>query len=442
MFRRLITLVKSWFGLGLDKLENPDILLDQAKRDMEEIHARNRERAVQAITQKNNLQQMVDDLQKKVDNLQAKAELALKRGDRDVALQLLKEKQSYEVSLTSTRTSLEKAVETAEVVKQHIQREQEEIRKKTAETLALKSQWKSAQIQNEIEKQLSGFREMEDMNSTFARAQEKIPQRLQRGQRPRRTRQDQRRGQDREAGDGRNRRRRRERTFPARSQARPRFRAFAHRHRDRRDERSGEAARRTGSQGRRRRRVELSVCRLLGLAAPPGSDPAGPLPSWEHLVGAPYSLLRQASSGAVPPGAEPGHEDSWGIGWFDREGRVSLLRQTGSAARSAYYVFASEAAARSAAGSGPASVLIGHLRKASVGGVTSENAHPIRIDPSPGEAGETLLLAHNGTLRPAFLETLRADLRDADRERGARRQRHGRAGGVAVGAGGTDRGPW
>jgi phage shock protein A len=174
MFKRLITLIKSWFGIGLDKLENPDILLDQAKREMEEIHARNRERAVQAITQKNNLQQMVDDLQKKVDTLQAKAELALKRGDRDVALQLLKEKQGYETSLTTTRASLEKAIETAEVVKQHIQTEQAEIRKKTAEALALKSQWKSAQIQNEIEKQLSGFREMESMDSTFARAQEKI----------------------------------------------------------------------------------------------------------------------------------------------------------------------------------------------------------------------------------------------------------------------------
>jgi phage shock protein A len=174
MFNRLMALIKGWFGIGLDKLENPDMLLDTAKREMEEIHARNRERAVQAITQKNNLQQMVDDLQKKVDTLQAKAELALKRGDRDVALQLLKEKQGYEVSLGSTRQSLEKAVETAEVVKQHIQTEQAEIRKKTAEALALKSQWKSAQIQNEIEKQLSGFREMEDMNSTFARAQEKI----------------------------------------------------------------------------------------------------------------------------------------------------------------------------------------------------------------------------------------------------------------------------
>lgn len=174
MLKRLINLIKSWFGFGLDKLENPDILLDQAKREMQEMHSKNRERAVQAITQKNNLQQMVDDLQKQVDNLQAKAEFALKRGDRDLALQLLKEKQSYEQSLATTRESLATAIETAESVKAHIKQEEELIRRKTAEALQLKAQWKSAQIQNEIEKQLSGMGQFEDTESAFNRAQEKI----------------------------------------------------------------------------------------------------------------------------------------------------------------------------------------------------------------------------------------------------------------------------
>ena len=94
MFKRLLNVIKSWLGFGIDKLENPELLLQQAQEEMKAAAARNRERAVQAITQKNNLQQMVDDLQKTVDNLQAKAELSLKRGDRDLALQLLKEKRS------------------------------------------------------------------------------------------------------------------------------------------------------------------------------------------------------------------------------------------------------------------------------------------------------------------------------------------------------------
>jgi Phage shock protein A (IM30), suppresses sigma54-dependent transcription len=174
MLKRFWNYIKSLFGMGLDKLENPDILLEQAQREMTEMHARNRERAVQAITQKNNLQQMVDDLQKRVDNLQAKAELALKRGDRDLALQLLKEKQGYEISLNTTKESLVQAIETSEAVKVAIKREEEKIRQKTAEALALKAQWKNAQIQNAIHKALDGIGSIEDSTQAFGRAQEKI----------------------------------------------------------------------------------------------------------------------------------------------------------------------------------------------------------------------------------------------------------------------------
>jgi predicted glutamine amidotransferase len=132
--------------------------------------------------------------------------------------------------------------------------------------------------------------------------------------------------------------------------------------------------------------------------------------AWEHLVGAPHSLRRQSMVGLVPDGDEPGHHDSWGVGWFDRDGQVSLLREVGSASESAFYVFASEAAQRQGA-----THVLGHLRKASVGAVVSENAHPIRIDPGPGRAGDPLLLAHNGTLKPVLLDTLRADLSEVER---------------------------
>ncbi|MBC8104754.1 MAG: class II glutamine amidotransferase [Cytophagales bacterium] len=174
------------------------------------------------------------------------------------------------------------------------------------------------------------------------------------------------------------------------------------------------------------------MCRMIGMALSPvvagaenaadaesASAASASLPSWDYLVGAPNSLRAQSATGRVPPGEAPGHEDSWGIGWFDAAGQVSLLRQTGSAADSAFFVFASEGAARTQAGSGPARTLIGHLRKASCGAVTSENAHPVRADyQRSGSARpyDSILVAHNGTLREPLLKLLRADLRDADRE--------------------------
>jgi phage shock protein A len=174
MFKRLINLIKSWFGMALDTVENPELLLQQAQEEMRAVHAKNRERAVQAITQKNNLQQMVDDTQKKVDMLQAKAELALKRGDRDLALQLLKEKQSYETTLQMTRSQLEQAIETSEAVKSAIKAEEERIRQKTAEALALKAQWKNSQIQIAMNKALEGMQGIDDTESLFGKAQAKI----------------------------------------------------------------------------------------------------------------------------------------------------------------------------------------------------------------------------------------------------------------------------
>jgi phage shock protein A len=174
MFKRLINLIKSWFGMALDQVENPELLLQQAQEEMRAVHAKNRERAVQAITQKNNLQQMVDDTQKKVDMLQAKAELALKRGDRDLALQLLKEKASYETTLQMTRTQLEQAIETSEAVKAAIKAEEERIRQKTAEALALKAQWKNSQIQIAMNKALEGMQGIDDTESLFGKAQAKI----------------------------------------------------------------------------------------------------------------------------------------------------------------------------------------------------------------------------------------------------------------------------
>jgi len=60
--------------------DDAEALLERAQQQMHEAQAKNRERAVQAITHKNNLQALVDQSQKMVNNLQAKAEKPMKKG--------------------------------------------------------------------------------------------------------------------------------------------------------------------------------------------------------------------------------------------------------------------------------------------------------------------------------------------------------------------------
>jgi len=173
MLKRMYRYLRALIFGTLDKLENPEIILDEAVREMKENQVKNRERAVQAITQKNNLQAMVDREEKVARDLEAKATLALQQGNRELARTLLREKGTRDSSLAQLKASLAKAEETVESIKTAIRREDETIRVKTAEALRLKTALKQSQIQIEINKALEGFN-FEDTTQSFGRAQERI----------------------------------------------------------------------------------------------------------------------------------------------------------------------------------------------------------------------------------------------------------------------------
>ncbi|MGC4042858.1 MAG: hypothetical protein QM758_03565 [Armatimonas sp.] len=154
--RFLKALWKLTFPLGQKKPQkmSPQELLDSAKREMEETHLRNRKRAVQTITQQKNLEQMAYDLERKLLQLDEQIADAEREGKPERAARLRHEKSGWQVSRNTVAQSLEKATEAAEVVKAHIQKEQEEIRKKMAQILAMQSDWKTGAITQHIERQL------------------------------------------------------------------------------------------------------------------------------------------------------------------------------------------------------------------------------------------------------------------------------------------------
>lgn len=163
----------AWVTGKVEQLEDPEVLLDQARREMQETLARNRERAIQAITQKNMLQAEVEKLERTVRDLERKAELALQQGKRDLALQIVREKKAQEGALETMRASLQQAIETVEAIKVAIRRQEEEVRVKTAQALAMKARWKQAQIQTAINKALEGI-SVENIESSWSTAEQRI----------------------------------------------------------------------------------------------------------------------------------------------------------------------------------------------------------------------------------------------------------------------------
>ncbi len=173
--KRLINWFKALFNRTMDKVEDPEMMLDQARRDMESAVIQNKERAIQAITQRNELEKMLANQKAKSANLDKQAELALKQGNRELALQIVREKQNSDATIQQLQQTYDQACQAVEAVKTAVERQQAETRAKTAETLALKAQWKQAQIQNSIAKTMDGLSFDAQFNTgSYAAASERI----------------------------------------------------------------------------------------------------------------------------------------------------------------------------------------------------------------------------------------------------------------------------
>ncbi len=125
-----------------------EVLLQHAQQQMREAQAKNRDWAVQAITQKNNLQALADQRQKRADRLTEQINSA----DDETKQELLALRRRHAEALAEMQKPLASAIETAEAVKIAMRREEERIRAMTAEALALKAEEKQAQIEIEIAK--------------------------------------------------------------------------------------------------------------------------------------------------------------------------------------------------------------------------------------------------------------------------------------------------
>lgn len=86
-------------------MDDAEALLQQAQQQMQEAQARNRERAVQVITQKNHLQALVSQTQRTIDRLEEQAQTAEQGGNTDGARHFLAERDKYVETLTRAQAS-------------------------------------------------------------------------------------------------------------------------------------------------------------------------------------------------------------------------------------------------------------------------------------------------------------------------------------------------
>lgn len=137
------------------------------------------------------------------------------------------------------------------------------------------------------------------------------------------------------------------------------------------------------------------MCRLLSIVGGFQNITA------EKLLG---EFKKLAEFGNIPPHTPKGHKDGWGLIFYPKNKLPKLFIESRDAYTSAGYDFAIRKIS-----SAEYSVLIGHLRKASVGTKSLKNTQPF--------IKKGCALAHNGTifdskkiiLKPSFAKLLKGD---------------------------------
>lgn len=173
IFARMWRLVKGWLLIGVEKAEDPEVILAEAQDAMRRELEKAKENAVQAIAARNQLRGVLQDQLNHAANLEAKARVALKAGDEELARQLLVEKQTYDQNIEGLKTQLAQAEQAAESVKASIKQMEGHVRQRAAQRLALVAGWKQAKIQEQLNKALSGI-SLEGHDQAFTRAEEKM----------------------------------------------------------------------------------------------------------------------------------------------------------------------------------------------------------------------------------------------------------------------------
>lgn len=117
IFQRITKLLSANINHMLDKAEDPEVMVKQIIREMEESIIELRRETVKSISAEKQLQQKIEMAKKREKDLDSKAALALAEGDEDFARKILEKKLEVQNSLEHLQRDLGSAANLAEKLK-------------------------------------------------------------------------------------------------------------------------------------------------------------------------------------------------------------------------------------------------------------------------------------------------------------------------------------
>lgn len=176
MWTRLKRLFRSIFGGIIDSAEDPEKILQQLVRDMNDEVPKMRDNVAQVMSTEKRLEREIQANQARLSDLDGKIKAAIRVGKDDVATTLIAELQIVQRGLETTKQNYETAKVASAKAREHFDNYMAQISRRQAEAKQLISASKQAHMQERLAQTMSSF-QMGDHSQTFDDMREKIANR-------------------------------------------------------------------------------------------------------------------------------------------------------------------------------------------------------------------------------------------------------------------------
>lgn len=174
IFKRIADLIRANVNELLDRAEDPETMLRQMIRDMEESIREGRQALASAIAQGHLLRKQCQEQEQKAREWLEKAELALEKGEEDLARQCLQRKKSCEQAAAAARAQLEEHERSVAAARADLETLETKVAQARNRLQVLIARKRSAEASKLVGQQLAGITRDTSAFDTFERMEEKI----------------------------------------------------------------------------------------------------------------------------------------------------------------------------------------------------------------------------------------------------------------------------
>ena len=175
LFDRVSRLVRANINDAVSKAEDPEKILEQAIIDMQEDLVQLRQAVATAIASQKRSQQQYQQAQTKADNWQRRAQLALQKGDENLAREALSRKKVQSESATAMKNQLDQQAGTVDTLKRNLIALEGKISEAKTKKDMLKARAGAAKANEQLQKAVGNMGTGSAM-SAFEKMEEKVLQ--------------------------------------------------------------------------------------------------------------------------------------------------------------------------------------------------------------------------------------------------------------------------